>query len=272
MVTPAARRLGVEHLVQGWPLSERRACRLIGVHRSVVRYEARSRDDEALRARLRALATEYPRYGYLMLHELLRREGLVQNRKRTYRLYIELGLQVRRRRRKRLQRPRLPLVPATRANQRWSMDFVSDQLATGRRFRVFCIVDDHTRECVGQLTELSISGERLTRVLDQIAETRSLPEAIVCDNGPEFTSRALFLWAQQRGVRLHFIQPGKPTQNAYVESFNGKFRDTCLNEHWFINLAEARRVIERWRRHYNEVRPHSSLGYLAPATFAEQAA
>lgn len=272
MVTPAARRRGVEHLTQEWSLSERRACQLTGLHRSVARYRPRARDEAALIARLKALATAHPRYGYLMLHAMLQAEGLVQNRKRTYRLYTALGLQVRTKRRKRLTRPRVPLAPATRPNERWSVDFVSDQLATGRRFRVFCIVDDYTRECVGQIVDVSISGARLGRYLDLVGEDRPLPKTLVCDNGPELTSKALFLWAQHHRVRLHFIQPGKPTQNAFAESFIGKFRDTCLNEHWFTSLEEARRTIDAWRRHYNEIRPHSSLGYQPPATYAENAA
>ena len=162
-------------------------------------------------------------------------------------------------------------VPET-PNQAWSIDFVHDQLSCGRRFRVLNVVDDYSRECVGQLIDVSISGQRLARYLDQLAEQRSLPKTIVCDNGTELTSKAMFFWSQSSGVMLHFIQPGKPTQNAFVESFNGKFRDACLNQQWFRDLSEARRVINEWREHYNNVRPHSSLGYLPPAVFAKQAA
>ncbi|MAY70083.1 MAG: IS3 family transposase [Halomonas sp.] len=272
VVTPEAKRRAVTHLVTGGWLSQRHACRLLGLPRSVARYQAMPRDDEPLRARLNALATCYPRYGYLLLHALLRQEGLVVNRKRIYRLYREAGLQVRTRRRKRLVRPRAPMPCPDRPNQRWSMDFVSDQLASGRRFRVLNIVDDFSRECVGQLVDTSISGRRLARFLDELAQQRSLPASIVCDNGPELTSKAMFFWARERKVTLAFIQPGKPTQNAFIESFNGKFRDGCLNQHWFLSLADARHEIDQWRAHYNYVRPHSSLGYMPPVAYAQRCA
>lgn len=258
--------------MQHFGLSERRACRLLGLSRTAMRYCPQPRNDEALRSRLKKLAERYNRYGYLMLHGLLRNEGLVQNKKRTYRLYTEMGLQVRTKRRKKLIRPRVPLDLPRCAGERWSIDFVHDQLSCGRRFRVLNVVDDYSRECVGQLIDVSISGQRLARYLDQLAEQRSVPTTIVCDNGTELTSKAMFFWSQSRGVKLHFIQPGKPTQNAFVESFNGKFRDSCLNQQWFRDLFEARRVINKWREHYNNVRPHSSLGYLPPAVFAKQAA
>ena len=158
-----------------------------------------------------------------------------------------------------------------RVNERWSMDFVSDQLASGRRIRIFNVVDDYSRECVGQVVDVSISGLQVARCLDELAVSRGLPRTIVCDNGPEFTGKAMFLWSQRSRVQLHFIQPGKPTQNAFVESFNGKFRDQCLNLNWFRDLAEARMAIDEWRTHYNEVRPHRSLGQ-PPAVFARMAA
>lgn len=249
-------------------VSQRRACHLVGIHRSVARHQPGQGDEPALRARLRELAAAFPRYGYKLLHELLKREGLVVNAKKTYRLYREEHLQVRRKRRKRLPaRARVPLPSLDGPNQRWSMDFLSDQLATGRRLRMLNVVDDYSRECIGQLVDVSISGERVSRLLDRLAGERARPTAIVVDNGPEFTSKALFLWAERMGVRLRFIQPGKPCQNAFVESFNGKFRDACLNEQWFVDLAEARRRIEAWRLHYNTVRPHSSLGFLSPEQF-----
>ena len=203
-----------------------------------------------------------------LLHELLKREGLVVNAKQTYRLYREEHLQVRRKRRKRLPtRDRVPLSQLDGLNQRWSMDFMSDQLATGRRLRILNVVEDYSRECLGQLVDVSISGERVSRFRERLVVDRGRPQAIVVDNGPEFTSRALFLWAQGTGVHLRFIQPGKPIQNALVESFNGKFRDACLNEHWFLDLAEAQRRIEAWLIHYNTVRPHSALGFLSPEQF-----
>jgi putative transposase len=272
MVTPVARRQGVEHLVTANLASQRRACRLVGLSRSVIQYHPRPKADEPLRTRLQELAARYPRYGYLTLHGLLRGEGVVRNRKRTWRLYCAAGLQVRTRRRKKLQRPRIPMLIPDRPGQRWSVDFVSDQLASGRRFRILNIVDDYSRECVGQIVDTSISGLRLSVFLDELGQSRTLPTTLVCDNGTELTSKAMFFWAQRTGVTLHFIQPGKPTQNAFVESFNARFRDTCLNQHWFRDLHDARRVIDDWRYHYNHVRPHSSLGYVPPAVFAQQAA
>ncbi len=272
MVKPASRRRLVGYLQNSYGISQRRACRLAPISRKAARYQPqRPVQDAQLASRMKELGEKYPRYGYLMLHELLRREGLVVNRKRTYRIYADLGMQVRTKRRKKLVRPRVPLEVPMQANERWSMDFVHDQLSDGRRIRVLNIVDDYSRVCVGQLVDLSISGARVARYLDQLAETRGLPRRIVLDNGPEMTSKALFLWSQQRGIRLHFIQPGKPTQNAFVESFNGRFRDGCLNQQWFRDLDDARRVIEDWRQDYNEIRPHSSLGYQSPADF-EQAA
>jgi putative transposase len=271
MVTATQRRRAVEHL-KNRRISERRACRLVGFSRSAAWYQPRGRDDAALRARLRKLAEQYPRYGYPTLHGMLRLEGLVTNPKRTYRLYREEGLQVRTKRRKKLIRPRIPMAVPDRANERWSMDFVSDQLATGRRLRVLNVVDDFTRECVLQVVDFSISGERVARAFDQLAVSRPLPAMLVCDNGPEFSSKAMFFWARTQGVRLHFIQPGKPTQNAFVESFNGKFRDYCLNLHWFASLDDARSTISDWRNHYNHVRPHRSLNQKPPAVFASEAA
>ena len=225
-----------------------------------------------LRSRLKQLATDYPRYGYLMLHGLLKTEGLVINKKRTYRLYTEEKLQVRTKKRKKLQRPRLPMVVPTQVNERWSMDFVSDQLSDGRRFRVLNIVDDYSREMVGQLVSVSITGHQVARCLTQLGEARGLPKSIVCDNGTEFTSKAMFFWARENNVKLNFIQPGKPTQNAFVESLNGKFRNECLNQHWFRTLDDARREIDNWREHYNHVRPHSSLDYMTPFAYATKVA
>jgi putative transposase len=246
-------------------------CGLVGISRSVLHYASKRPDDGPVRDRLKELAARYRRYGYLRLHVFLRQEGLVVNPKRTYRLYCEEALQVPRRRRKRLSpRDRTPLDAAERANQRWSLDFVSDALWNHRRFRVLNIVDDFTRECPGQIIDTSISGVRLARFLDELASTHGLPKEIVLDNGPELTSKAMFLWSQRTGVALRFIDPGKPIQNAYVESFNGKFRDECLNEHWFASLADARQTINAWRRHYNQVRPHNALGYQTPVAFAEQ--
>jgi Transposase and inactivated derivatives len=272
VVKPASKKPIVARLVEYFHLSERAACNLVGLSRTAYRYKSKLKGDQALRERLKTLAVQHSRYGYLLLHGLLKAEGLVVNKKRTYRIYTEEGLQVRTKKRKKLQRPRLPMEVPTAPNQRWSMDFVSDQLSDGRRFRVLNVVDDYSREMVGQLVSVSISGRRVARFLNELAGHRSLPPLITCDNGPEFTSKAMFFWAKERNSKLGFIQPGKPTQNAFVESLNGKFRNECLNQHWFRSMDEAREEIDKWRDHYNTVRPHSSLGYLPPVEFSKQAA
>lgn len=273
MVKPVGRKRLVGYLRTQYGISERRACRVIPISRKAIRYRSqRHQADTALITRLKALGEQYPRYGYLILHSLLRSEGLVVNRKRTYRLYTGLGMQVRTKRRKKLSRPRIPLTVPDKPNQRWSMDFIHDQLSDGRRFRILNIVDDYSRVCVAQLVDLSISGVRVVRCLEQIAESRGLPNILVMDNGPEMTSKAMFFWSRNSGVKLHFTQPGKPTQNAFVESFNGKFRDSCLNLQWFRDLHDARRIIDQWRDHYNTERPHSSLGYKSPIDFERKAA
>jgi putative transposase len=253
-------------------LSRQRACRLAGISRSVMAYRPTRSNDDALRARILALARKGPRYGYRRIHVLLRREGFAGNRKRTYRIYREERLSVRRRRRKRVAAaPREALPVPEQPNVRWSMDFVADTLGDGRTFRVLNVVDDFSREALATEVGRSIPGSRVARVLDRVAGARGLPSTIVVDNGPEFTSRVLDQWAYERGVELHFIQPGKPVQNAFVESFNGKFRDECLNQSWFVSLADACRSIGAWRLDYNRVRPHSSLGDLTPEAYAEKA-
>jgi putative transposase len=270
-VTAAARRRVVTWAQEAAGLSERKACRFLGVSRSTVQYRSIRPEDRALRVRLKELAEERRRWGYRMLHVLLEREGYTLNHKRVYRLYREEGLQVRRRRRrKRAVRPRRAMETPEAANERWSMDFVHDQLASGRRLRCFTVVDDFTRESVVIDVAHSIPGERVAEVLDRAGLLRGLPSSIVCDNGPEFTSRALDQWAYERGIELSFIRPGKPVENAFVESFNGTLREECLNEHWFLSLREAKREIKTWRIDYNTVRPHSSLGNLTPVEFAEQ--
>lgn len=271
-MTPASKRSAVKHLVITFRLSERLACKLVGLSRTAYRYQAIKGRDNALVVRLKELAEQYPRYGYVMLHNLLKQEGLVVNKKRTYRIYTRLGLQVRTKKRKKLIRPRLIKAVPTAPNQRWSMDFLSDQLANGRRFRVLNVVDDYSREVIGQLVSVSISGLQVGCYLSELIELRGKPSSIVCDNGPEYTSKAMFFWSQEEGVKLDFIQPGKPTQNAFVESLNGKFRNECLNQHWFRTLEEARYEIKQWQRHYNEVRPHSSLNFMPPAVYAKQVA
>lgn len=265
---PVAKRKAVGFLTSEIGLSERRACRIVGLARSVQQYRPVPKDDAAVVKRMKELASENRRYGYLRLHAMLRREGLVLNAKRTYRLYTEQGLQVRTRKRRKLpRRDRVsPQVPE-RPMQRWSMDFVGDQLADCRRFRVLNIVDDHSRICPGQIVDVSIPGARVARFLADLALRFGLPEEIVLDNGPEGTSKAMFDWSERTGVRLRFIEPGKPVQNAFVESFNGKLRDECLNLHWFRSIRHAREEIARWRHHYNTERPHSALGYLSPQEF-----
>lgn len=272
MVTPDSRKSITQYFIEQHKFSERQACRLSSVSRTGYRYKHQKKHDGALKARLTELASQYTRYGYLMLHNLLKQEGLVINKKRTYRLYTEQGLQVRTKHRKKLSRPRQPLGIPIQVNQRWSMDFVSDQLSNGRRFRILNVVDDYSRELIGQLVALSINGAMVARFLTQLIEQRSKPRKVVCDNGTEFTSKAMFFWSQETQVTLGFIQPGKPTQNAFVESLNGKFRNECLNQHWFRTLEEARYEINVWREHYNHVRPHSSLNYLPPVEYAKQAA
>ena len=248
--------------------SQRRACRLLELWRSTYRYEGEGLDDGNLRERLRALANQRRRFGYRRLIVLLRREGVRDNHKRIERVYREEGLQVRRRKRKRMARARQnPSRVASVPNQRWSMDFVSDVIADGRRIRALAVVDECTRESLAIEVDTSLPGERVVRVIEQIAKQRGLPSEIISDNGPEFTGLVMDRWAYEHGVQLNFIQPGKPTQNAYIESFNGKLRDECLNENWFVSLWDARQRIESWRRDYNEVRPHSSLGDRTPSEY-----
>lgn len=264
-MTPAARRGAWVAATAGLGLSERRACRLVKIHRSVARYKPRREAPTELLTRLRELASERRRYGYRRLAVLLRREGFVVNHKKVYRLYRDEGLAVRRRKRKKLAGAErvIPSLPESR-NQCWSMDFVQDSLADGRRIRVLTLVDNYSRECLALEVGTSLPGARVVRVLEQVSRIRGKPKTIVVDNGPEFAGKALDAWAYENGVGLHFIAPGKPVQNAYIESFNGKFRDECLNEHWFSSIDEVGAVVEAWRQDYNTVRPHSSLGYRTP--------
>jgi putative transposase len=264
----------VSYVEVEYQMSERHACRLLGLGRSTHRYRARKAErDTALRARLKELAAKRMRFGYRRLTAMLVREGMLANHKRVYRLYREEGLAMRIRPRRRIRWHGATTSPAARRpNERWSMDFVSDCVSGGKVIRMLTIVDDCTRECPVIEVDTSLGGLRVRRVLDRIASEHGLPEAIVVDNGPEFRGRALAAWSEQRGVRLEFIQPGKPTQNAYIESFNGRLRDECLNANWFTSLSDARRKVETWRLDYNQQRPHSSLDYLPPAEFARKAA
>jgi len=270
-VSPQAKREAVTHLMVTHQFGVTRSCGLIGISRSLYRYESKRSDDAPLKERLTELAGQKRRYGYRRLHVLLRREGWLLNWKRTYRVYREAGLMVRRRKRKRIVGiERLQKVMATGPNQSWSMDFVSDGFVDGRRLRCLNIVDDFTRECLAIEVDTSLPGRRVVSVLERLAEFRGLPQSVTLDNGPEFISKALDEWAYRQQLQLRFIEPGKPTQNAYVESFNGKFRDECLNEHWFLSIRHAREVIATWRQEYNEERPHSSLDDQTPKEFAER--
>jgi putative transposase len=249
--------------------SQRRACKLVGIEPKTYRYVSRRPDDAPIRQRLRELALERRRFGYRRLHILLRREGIILNGKKLYRLYREERLMVRKRGgRKRALGTRAPMAIPQGANQRWSLDFVSDALACSRKFRILAVVDDFSRECLALVIDNSLSGVRVARELDRIVEIRGKPCMIVSDNGTELTSRAILAWQQEHRVEWHYIAPGKPTQNGFIESFNGRLRDECLNEHLFASLPDARRIIEAWRIDYNTRRPHSSLDGLTPTEFA----
>ncbi|WP_301750085.1 IS3 family transposase [uncultured Erythrobacter sp.] len=271
MVTPGAKREAVAHAREHHGVSERRACALVGVSRRVIRYEPTRPDDGALRQRLRELAAERRRFGYRRLGYLLAREGITPNHKKLLRIYREEGLRVRRRGgRKRALGTRRPMVLPDGPNQRWSLDFVSDSLICGRRFRILCVVDDYTRECLALVADTSLSGARVARELTSLMGSRGKPHTVVSDNGTELTSSAILRWSQERRVEWHYIAPGKPMQNGFVESFNGRLRDECLNETLFTSLAHARFVLAAWRHDYNTVRPHSKLGGKTPAEIAGQ--
>ena len=249
--------------------SQRRACGLVGLAPKTFRYVSKRPDDADLRGRLKELPSERRRFGYRRLHILLKREGVELNHKKLFRLYREERLTVRRRGgRKRALGTRAPMAIPQGPNQRWSTDFVQDVLTDGRRFRLWALVDDFTRECLALVADTSLSGRRVARELDRVVELRGRPCMIVSDNGTEFTSNAMLAWASARGVEWHFIAPGKPMQNGFIESLNGRLRDECLNEHLFRGLADARRIIDAWRADYNHTCPHTSLGGLTPKEFA----
>lgn len=253
-------------------VSERKACQAVGISVAGYRYKSKKTEAPEVRKRLKELAEKKRRWGYRLLCSRMRLEGLRVNHKRVYRLYKEEGLVLRRkRRRKRKGDGRaVPLTPAERPNQRWSLDFVSDSLASGRKFRVLSVVDQFTRECPWLEVDTSLPSARVIRVLNQLIELRGKPDLITVDNGPEFISVEMDRWAFEHGIELHFINPGKPMENGYVESFNGTFRDECLNENWFMTLEEARKIIEEWKDEYNNFRPHSSIGNVPPALFADR--
>jgi putative transposase len=259
----------VKWLVERFAVGSRRACRLMQLNRSTYTYRLRKRDTSALRMRLRELAEARQRYGYRRLTVLLQREGWTVNHKRVYELYRQEGLAVRtKKRKKRVSHLRVVPAAPTAANQRWSMDFVTDRLEDGRYFRTLTVVDVFTRECVALHADRKLSGAKVALALDEAGKDRGFPKQITVDNGTEFFSKAMDAWAHRRGVHLDFIRPGRPTENGYIESFNGKLRDECLNAELFLDLVDARKKLAAWRRDYNEERPHSSLGNLTPAAYA----
>jgi transposase InsO family protein len=269
MVGPAAKRDAVALLQSKFEMSERRACTVIAADRTMVRYRSCRPADTELRTQLRELANQRRRFGYRRLFILLRRAGEPSGINRIYRLYREEGLMVRKRRgRRKALGTRAPILVEAKQNARWSLDFVHDQLANGRRFRILNIVDDVTRECLGAIPDVSISGVRVARELAAIVARRGKPGMIVSDNGTELTSNAILAWSAETSIAWHYIAPGKPMQNGYVESFNGRMRDELLNESLFLGLADARKAISAWVADYNNSRPHSSLDYTTPAAFA----
>ena len=272
MVTAPAKRELVRWMrTRG--LTERRGLAIAGMSASSLRYEPRPDRNVALRTRIVALAQRHRRYGVGMIHLKLRQAGEAVNYKRVERLYRLEKLHIRRRRRKKIPvSERQPLIRPGAANEVWSMDFVFDRVASGRTLKCLAIVDDATHEAVAVMAEHTIGGDHLTRILDGICSQRGKPHVIRTDNGPEFVGKAMLMWAHRHGIDLRLIEPGKPNQNAYVESFNGRLRDECLNEHWFTSLAHARAVIEAWRREYNDERPKKALGGLTPAQYAKQLA
>jgi putative transposase len=268
-VKPAQKRAAARFFRAGFRVSERRACRLAGMARSSYRYRSQAADQAALRLRLRDLAAARVRYGYRRLHILLRREGWRVNHKRIYRLYREEGLGIRvKRRRKLASAPRVLPPPATKPLERWSLDFLSDSLVDGRRFRVLTVVDNVSRVSPAIAVGVSLTGGRVVQFLEGLRAAVGVPQRIAVDNGPEFVSKALDAWAYRNGVRLEFSRPGKPTDNAFAESFNGHFRAECLDCHWFASLEEARQTIEAWRVDYNTERPRRALGQETPAAWA----
>lgn len=269
MVAPDAKREAVAHVVAVHGVSQRRACGVLAVDRSSIRYMSIRPDDTAERAAMKAVAAERRRFGYRRIHIMLDRQGIVMNLKKLRRLYREERLQVRKRGgRKRALGTRRPMVVPQSVNERWSLDFISDAFTDGRRFRVLAVVDDFTRECLALVADTSLSGTRVVRELDAVIARRGCPMTIVSDNGTEFTSTAILSWCQSTAVDWHYIAPGKPMQNGFIESFNGRFRDEFLNEVLFSTLADARTQIAAWKEDYNRHRPHSALGNIPPAEFA----
>ncbi len=270
MVSPQAKRLAIEMLQLKHFMSQRRACKLVGLNRSVARYKF-EKDQTMLLEKIKKIAFERRRFGYRRIHLLLKKSGEQVNHKRVWRLYKEAGLKViKRGGRKKAVGSRLVKIAPQRANQRWSVDFVSDALYDGRRIRLLTIVDDFTRECLKIIVDRSINGQRVAKELSQLVLECGIPEEIISDNGTEFTSNAILSWAYEQRICWRYIEPGKPIQNAFIESFNGKLRDECLNENWFTGINDARRVINSWQLDYNKNRPHTAHNGLSPWEFIEK--
>jgi putative transposase len=269
VVTPQARKACAQSIVKEHNFSERRACVLVGVHRSLLRYSSQKLDEPELVNEIKKIAYEKKRFGYRRIHIILKRSGMKINHKRVYRIYRICGLKVLKRggRKKALGTRKIELF-VTKPNEKWAIDFVHDALSDGRKIRLLTIIDIFTRECLGIVVDTSLSGHRVIRALEQLIEQKGKPEGIMSDNGTEFTSNAVLKWCNEKQIGWHYIQPGKPQQNGYLESFNGKFRDECLNEHFFISLSEAQMLIEKWRKDYNECRPHSALDGRTPGEVA----
>ena len=271
MVSPEAKKQAAAYVQETYKISERWTFEIVGLNRSSGRYKNHSANNEALIERIKALALERRRFGYRRIYCLLKREGYSVNRKKVYRLYRLAGLSVvRRKNRKKARGSRIAQQPAKRPNQKWSMDFVFDQLSDGRRIKLMTLVDEFTRESLAVEAERSIKGVDVIRILEKVIAARGKPEEIQSDNGSEFTCNAVLNWTHQHEINWRYIDPGKPTQNSYIESFNGKIRDECLNENWFETLSEAKALIEIWKNDYNETRPHSALGGLSPSAFAKE--
>lgn len=270
-MTPGAKRQAVAHLIDAHGVSQRRACAAMQADRSTVRYQSKRADDSQLREEIKLVAKERRRFGYRRIQVMLERKGIFMNHKKLRRIYAEEKLQVRRRGgRKRALGTRKPMVLPDGSNQRWSLDFVNDAFTDGRRFRILTVIDDYTRENLALVADTSLSGARVSRELERIVAERGMPTTIVSDNGTEFTSMAILQWVQNNGIDWHYIAPGKPQQNGFIESFNGKLRDECLNETLFTTLADAKETLREWKDDYNQQRPHSSLGNLTPQEFAEK--
>ena len=268
---PETKRKATRGLIESFGLSKNKACKIIDLRRTTFDYKSRREPDTELRKLLIEIAHKRRRFGSPRLYIMIRRKGIIVNHKKIERIYQEEKLQIRKRKKKKLTGcPRVPAPLPQKPNQRWSMDFMSDSFCTGRRFRAFNVIDDYTRECIAIETDSSLPGKRVVRVLSRLIDLRGKPETITCDNGPEFISKAVNEWAYKNNINIDYINPGKPNENCFVESFNDKFRNECLNEHWFLNLHQAREIIDNWRNDYNDERPHSSLNDLTPVEFRKK--